>query len=414
MSNMQTQWRKLSVLSVAGALSWLGSSLTTFAVMLRDKDEIGAIGVSYYALAFAVPVIVLSPISGWIADKFSTLTVLIPLLSIMGLSSMTLAFDLPLWWTPIALIITATAGAPVGPAFQAAIVTISNKDDLPRVNGLMQSSSSVGMLFAPALGGILVKTTGYVWPFIIDAISFWLLALTVLLLGVNRKPVAHEKGEKMSALEGMKFAFGDPLIRAIVILLGVLIIALASVNVGEIFLAQDELGADELIYGIIGALFAGGSILGAVVTAAVKLKPRFHGAAVVASIALLTLCVTSMSLAPHWGYLMVLSLLAGFGNSGLNAYAIGIVMSRAPQAMLGRVNAAIGAVITTGSVLGMVIAGRAIDAFGVRPALLTGGLIAAGVLVVLAPAVLRAGRAHRIEEPTESAEQIAQDTEPQH
>ena len=411
---MQTQWRKLTILSIAGALSWLGSALTTFAVMLRDKDEIGPIGVSYYALAFAVPIIVLSPISGWIADKFSTRTVLIPLLTIMGLSSMTLALDLPLWWTPIALLITASAGAPVGPAFQAAIVTISNKDDLPRVNGLMQSSSSVGMLLAPALGGILVKTTGYFWPFVIDAVSFWLLALAVVLIGVNRKPVQHEKGEKLSVLEGMRFVFTDELIRAIVILVGVLIIALASVNIGEIFLVQDVLKGDELVYGITGALFATGSILGAVATASVKLKPRFHSVAVVSSIGLLVLCVLGMSLAPHWWVVMVLSLLAGFGNSGLNAYAIGIVMARSPEKMLGRVNAAIGAVITSGNVLGTVIAGRAIAAFDVRSVLFTGSLIALVVLVVFAPAVLRAGREHRSAELPESVEPTAQDTEPQH
>ncbi len=42
---VKTPWRKLYVLSFAGALSWLGSTLTTFTVILRDKDNIGAIGV---------------------------------------------------------------------------------------------------------------------------------------------------------------------------------------------------------------------------------------------------------------------------------------------------------------------------------------------------------------------------------
>ncbi|MEY4449689.1 MAG: hypothetical protein RLZZ304_64, partial [Actinomycetota bacterium] len=48
---MKTNWRKLHILGVAGAISWAGSSLTTFAVILRDKDEIGPIGVSLVLLS---------------------------------------------------------------------------------------------------------------------------------------------------------------------------------------------------------------------------------------------------------------------------------------------------------------------------------------------------------------------------
>ena len=49
----------------------------------------------------------------------------------------------------------------------------------------MQTYASFGTLFAPALGGILVSTTGYVWPFVIDGISFVILGAALLLLGIN-------------------------------------------------------------------------------------------------------------------------------------------------------------------------------------------------------------------------------------
>jgi len=205
----------------------------------------------------------------------------------------------------------------------------------------------------------------------------------------------------------------DQLIRSMVILVAVIVIALGSVNVGEVFLAQDELGANEFIYGIISMLFAGGSIVGSLGTAALKLPLKFHARAVVISLVVLTATVLSMSLAWHWWVLMVLSVIAGLGNSVLNAYAVGIIMTKAPQDKLGRILAAIGAVIQTGSVAGIVIAGQAINLFGVRNVLMVGALISAVVVFVLAPAVLRAGREHRIEEPKESAEPIAQDTEPQ-
>ncbi|MFM5904592.1 MAG: MFS transporter [Micrococcales bacterium] len=402
---MQTPWRKLYVLSFAGALSWLGSSLSTFAVILRDKDHVGAAGVSLYLLAFTVPSIFMAPMSGLIADKFSSRQVILPALTIMGLSSASLATDLPLWWTPIALLITACAGTFVGPSMQAVQVVVTAPEDLPRVSGLMQSMSAAGMLFAPALGGILVSTTGYFWPFVIDAISFWLLALAFLAINLNRKPVEHKREERLSALAGLKFVFSDRLIRALVILVAVLIISLSSFNVGEVFLVKDELKASTFIFGIISAMFPAGSIVGSVLTAAIKLPTQRHALATIAGIATIIFMMLGLSLATEWWMALVFSFFAGVGNSGLNAYAMSIIMTRSPKEALGRVNAAIGAVIQTGGALGIVIAGAAIAAFSVRPVMLVGGLVSLVILAVFGPEVLRAGKHHR--ENAETNDEVA-------
>ncbi len=393
-----TPWRKLYILSFAGALSWLGSALTTFAVILRDKDHIGAGGVSLYLVAFGLPSIFMAPVSGWVADRFSSRQVVLPALAVMGLSSFSLSQGLPIWWTPFALLITACAGTLVGPSMQAAQVAITNPDDLPRVTGLMQSMASAGTLFAPALGGILVSTTGYFWPFVIDAISFWLLAVVFFAINVNRKSVQHQAGQKVNAMDGLKVVFSDRLIRALVILVGVLIIALGSFNVGEVFLVKDQLHASTFIYGIVAALFAAGSIIGALLTAAIKVPATKHAAAALVGIAGIILSMLGLSLAPHWWVAMVFSFTAGISNSMLNAYAISIIMTRSPAEALGRVNAAIGAVIASGSVLGIVVAGVAIAQFGVRPALFVGAVLSAIILAIFGPEVVRAGRGHKAAE----------------
>lgn len=400
---MQTPWKKLYILSFAGALSWLGSALTTFTVILRDKDTVGADGISGYLLVFAVPSILLSPISGLIADKFSSRTVIIPSVFIMGLSSLSLVMNLPHWWTPIALFITACMGNFVGPAWQAAEVSVTAVEDRPRVTGLMQSTSMTGTLFAPALGGLLVSQYGYFWPFVIDAVSFWLLGIIFLAININRKPVAHAEGEKTRAIDGLKFVFADQLIRAIVILVAVLIIALGVINVGEVFLLKDELQASDFIYGLAGTIFAAASIVGSLGSAALKIPQRFHATIVVGSIAVMVVCVGLFSFAWHWGVVLALSAITGLSNSLLNAYAIGTIMRRAPQEKLGRINAAIGAIIQTGSVSGLLIAGQSIKLLGVRNALLVGAIVSAIIVVVFSPAVLKANRQSHPEPAQQSA-----------
>lgn len=389
---MKTPWRKLYVLAIAGAFSWLGSELTTFAVILRDKDTIGPAGVSLYLLAFGIPSILMSPISGWVADKFSTRQVILPSLLVMGAGSISLAVGWPIWWTPIALLITAFAGTLVSPASQAAQISITNKIDVPRVTGLMQSMSAAGMLFAPALGGILVSTTGYVWPFVIDAVSFWTLAVVFLSLQINRKPTTHGTGEKVHFLAGLKFVFNDPLIRALIILVSVLVVSLSTFNVGEVFLVKDELHASTLIYGIVGAMYAGGSILGSALTAAIKMPVKFHAAASVAGMALVSLTMLGFALVANWWIAMILALFTGIAGAFLNTYAISIIMTRAPSEALGRVNAVVGAMINTGFVIGVVISGVAIANFSVRPVLMVGALLSILTMAIFSPEVLRAER----------------------
>jgi MFS family permease len=380
------------MLGVAGALSWMGSSMTTFTVILRDKDAVGPIGVSFILLSMMIPTIVFAPVAGLVADKFSTRQLIPPLLVFMGLSNLTLAFNPPQWWTYVALAVTASCGVAVGASFNAALPTIAAKDDVPRAMGIQQTYSSFGNLFAPALAGILVAASGYFWPFIIDAITFFILATTILLLKINRPGVVHEEGEKLKAMDGVREVFGDDLMRSLVILLAVLILALGVINVGEVFLITDELGGDAFIYGLAGSLFAIGSVTGGATASLIKVPIARQPSIVVGAIGALVLTVIGLSQAPHWGVALALSFVAGVGNSMLNAYGIGIIIRRSKSETRGRVMAAVSATVTFSSVSASGMAGLLIGIFGVREVLLVGGVISAVVLIVLGPAVLRAGR----------------------
>ena len=385
-----TNWKKLHILGVAGALSWMGSSMTTFTVILRDKDAVGPLGVSFILLSMMLPTIVLAPVAGLVADKFSTRTLIPPLLVVMGLSNLTLAFSPPHWWTYVALGLTASCGVAVGASFNAALPTIATKDDVPRAMGIQQTYSSFGNLFAPALAGILVAASGYFWPFVIDAISFFVLAAAVLLLGINRLGVVHETGEKLRALDGAREVMGDTLMRSLVILVGALVLTLGVINVGEVFLVTDVLGASAFEYGLVGSAFAIGSVLGGVSASAIKLPDAKQPGMVVLAIATMVLAIFGLALSWHWIVALIMSFVAGIGNSLLNAYAVGIIIRRSNEDTRGRVMASIGAIITTASVSASGAGGILIGIFGVRAVLVVGAVLSALTVVIFAPAVLRA------------------------
>ena len=183
----------------------MGSTLTTFAVVLQYKDEYGPNGVSAIMLSMILPTILAAPYAGVLADKVRAAVLLPVLLSVMGLSTFMLSFDLGFIWSLVFLAITATCGTPVGASFNATLANYSTPDDLPRVMGLLQTGSSLGSMLGPGLAGYLVTVTGsFAWSFRIDAASFFILAFAVVALRIDRKPQPHGEDEKIRAMDGVK------------------------------------------------------------------------------------------------------------------------------------------------------------------------------------------------------------------
>lgn len=370
----------------------MGSSLTTFAVILRDKDAVGPTGVSIILLSMLVPNLLMAPFSGQIADRFPSRRVVPLALLAMSISTLSIALIPQTWWAPFALFTTATFGSMVGASSSATVGYVSRPEDMARVTGIQQTYVSMGSLAGPAAGGILVGTTGYFWPFIIDSISFLILALVFLSTGLNRPSVQHVEGEKPRALDGFRFLFSQPVLRAIMIILMVVILALGVISVGEVFLIVDELGASEITYGLIGALFAGGSLVSALMLQALKIRTEHQSIGLLISLSLTVTSFAVLSQVQEIWLAAVIYFLAGFGNAGVNIFAIGQVQRLAKEEVRGRIMAAVQGSVTAGNLASLGFGGILIGIFGVREVFFAGGILALTALVVFGPQLLRAGK----------------------
>lgn len=390
---MKTNWTKLRLLAAAGSISWMGSTLTTFTVILQFKDEFGPSGVSAIMLAMVLPTILAAPFAGVLADRINS-GILIPvMLSIMGLSTFMLSLELGYFWSLFFLAVTATCGTPVGASFNATLATYSTAEDLPRVTGLMQTGSSLGAMFGPGLAGFLVATTdSYVWPFRIDSASFFILAFAIVALRISRKPEPRDKSEKVRALDGVKIIIKNPLVRSLVLLITMVIFSISVINIGEVFLVMDELGADSITYGLVASTFALGSVLGAATTTIVKVAEQRHALIAITALVVLSGIVLGLAFAWHWMVVAVAWFIGGIFNAGLNAYGISLIMNRTPESARGRVMASVAAMFSTASVTGMGIAGILISVFGIRSVLGAAGVLCLFFVAVLAPAVVKANR----------------------
>lgn len=383
-----TRWKAIHGIAVARAVGDFGTALVIWALIFRERDQ-GPIAVSALFIAAGLPYILLGPWAGWLADRFSTKQI-IPIVSVAQVG-LTLVFiiDKPFWAVLGVVFLYNVAGAVDSPAWQSVIPEITAPEDLTRAYGISLGYSSVANIASPVAAGVLVATTGYVWPFIIDAISFALLAFVPFVLNVNRPGHRPHADQKESAIAGYRHLWGDPLLKAVTAMLGAFILTIGVVNTGEVFLVMDELGANETIYGIVTALWAVGNLVGSALlgwkTIHLSKQPR----ALVLSVWVLGTGILGIAIAPELWVVAVINAIIGIGSAVLHTVAGSILMLRTPEPIRGRVNAAFNGIVNFGNLISTAFAGIAIAAWGVREVMVGGSLLALATLVVWGRKVYR-------------------------
>jgi MFS family permease len=304
---------------------------------------------------------------------------------------LTLVFiiDSPLW-VVVGLVFAYNVIAAVeSPAWQALIPGLARSEDLSRVYGLSQGYTSAAQIASPVAAGILVGTTGYVWPFLIDAMSFVVLALAPFLLRVNRPGQVIQLEHRESTLVGYRHLWGDPLLRAVTVLLGTFILALGAVNTGEVFLVMDILGADETTYGFIAAIWAVGNLVGSVLLGVRAISQPNQPRWLVFSLWVIGTGVLAISLSPSLWFVAIANGVTGVGSAYLHATATSILMTNTPEKIRGRVNAAFAGFMSFGNIIATALAGVLIAALGVREVMIACGFLSLGALAVWGRAVYR-------------------------
>jgi len=384
----KTQWSKIQAMAIARAFSLLGTELTIFTLVFREKDQ-GAAAVAALFIVGTIPMILFAPWAGTVADRFSTKTV-IPIASVIGGASIfAQTQELPTWLILTLLFIANTCASVVGPTWGKLTPTLAKKEDIGRAMGTIQSYFSIAGLFGPALAGFLVAKTGFVVTFLMDGFFTTLIALVPFILNLNHKPQPLEPGEKTSVAAGFKFMMDNALLRSLVILVFGMVLCMSVVNVGDVFLLTETMGADSFIYGLVGTGFALGTLLFSAFTGSRKVLPRTELIILGFGMAILSLSGFGVGVAPNYWFIMVIWFIAGMGNATINSYGVGMMIKVTPHEVQGRVFAAFGAIVSVASIGSMSVAGYLIGAFGVREVFVIAGALAFVAFAILFPTVYR-------------------------
>jgi len=382
----KTQWSKIQAMAIARAFSMLGSELTLFTLVFREKEQ-GPAAVAALFIAGTLPMIIFSPWAGTIADRFSTKQV-IPIFSLIGGAAVFCQTQhLATWLILTLLFISNTCASVVAPTWGKLTPTLATKDDIGRAMGTIQTYFSMAMLLGPFVAGLLVSKTGFIATFVIDGIFTTLIAFMPFILKVNHKPEAKEEGEKTKVTEGFIFIFRNKFLRALVIMVFGVVLCMSVINVGDVFLLTNIMKADALIYGLVGGCFAVGTLVCSLIIGARKASPRAELLLLGIGTAVLSLSGLAVGLAPNYWFVMVVWFFAGSANATINTYGVGMMIKAIPHEVQGRAFAAFNAIISIASIGSMSVAGLVIGVFGVREVFITAGILSAISYVILYPTV---------------------------
>jgi len=381
--------RSVIAVSVGRGVSVLGDQIALYALLFRAKHDIGHMGVALVILAGTIPLVVLAPWAGQLVDSVQTRPILLAALAGQFALCLGLTFSRS-YWSLLCIALLAAGTAVLNPAWSALVPSLVTDEQLPKASGLQQSWSTLAQIAGPFVGGLLVEVSGYFTPIVVDAVTFAALLIVVMVLRLDRTPEARVGPRpRGDAFAGIMTLWQDTFLRALMITLCAFVLAISLINVVDLFFITDTLHGSPGAFGLTGALFGIGMLAtSSTITRQLRLE-KSHERWTIIGCALLSVGVAIEGFSTSIPEAMVGFFIAGLGNGFANVH-VGVLMIRqVEEARRGRVIAAVGALISAASVIGMVIGGIAATSFDPRAVLLAGGLGSGLLLMVTARPVLR-------------------------
>jgi predicted MFS family arabinose efflux permease len=262
-----------------------------------------------------------------------------------------------------------------------------NERVMSQANSLIEGGSSLAVLIGPALAGALIPVIGAPNVLYVDAATYAISFLLILLFVPRRKPVAAGD-EAHGMLAGLRFLFRDPLLGPMAAVVTGFGFVSAGFSAGLPVYAYDEFDGSARLAGLFYAALGAGAVVGSLfaVFAVRKMAPlKLAGLAILA----FAVPMWVLPFLPPAPVVVTALFVAMLFTPLINGPTLGVLTARTPDVLRAKVLAAVISVNTLAAPLGFLAAGQVLEHWGVVPLFAT---VAAGITMlalVFASIVLR-------------------------
>ncbi|HLV05248.1 MFS transporter [uncultured Georgenia sp.] len=372
---------------VANVGTWMQRIAQDWLVLTVLSDDSGlAIGI-VTGLQF-VPMLLLSPYAGLLADRLPRRKLLIATQSALGilaaaLGVLVLSGYAELWHVYVFALLLGIVTALDNPVRQTFVAEMVPPASLPNAVGLNSASFNAARLIGPGVSGLLIAVVGPGWVFIINALSF---AATILSLTLMRKDELHELPHtsrgKGQIREGLAYVRGRSDIVTILVVVGVVGALGLNFQMTSAVMVREVFDRQAGEYGVLGSIMAIGSLGGALLAARRK-RPRVR--LVLAAAFAFGVSSGLMALMPSYELYALMTIPVGFSSLTMMTAANATVQMSTDPVFRGRVMSLYMMVFLGTTPIGAPIVGWIAETFGARWSVGIGSV--AAILVAVAAAL---------------------------
>jgi MFS family permease len=339
--------------------------------------QLGLLGLAQF-----VPLMLLTPVAGWAADRFerrrvASIANFVDLLIAATLGWLTYADHLSL---PILFLMAALHGVArvfVGPSMSAIAPNIVPPEALPRAIAMSSIAWQSASVVGPAAGGLLYAAHAPL-PYWVAAC---LLALSITAVGaikpVYPPPMQGNPHPVAQMIDGLRYTFNERF------LLGAITLDLFAVLLGGATALLPVYARDILSIGPegLGQLRAAPALGAAIIALALSFRPLRHNVGVKMLWAVVLFGVATLVFGVSKSYFLSLGALAVLGAADMLSVYVrsSLIQLNTPDTMRGRVNSVSGLAISASNELGEMQSGLAAALLGPVGAVVFGG---AGAILV--------------------------------
>jgi predicted MFS family arabinose efflux permease len=394
--------RDFRLLFAGQLVSMVGNQFTMVAIafqvysLTRSSLQVGAV-----SMAQLGPLVLGALIGGALGDSLDRRRVLLAASAVLSLTSGALALNATITHASVLAIYLVSAvaagfGGVVSTACSAAVPSLVRTDQLTAAYASMQVADQVGMVAGPAVSGILIGTVGLRWVYGLDAATFVLSMLALLMMS----PLPPASGAGRPGLgpiaKGIRYVLGRQVLFAVYLIdLNATVLGLPTALFPELARSVFHGGPDVL--GYMYASPAAGALIGALTTGWLK-GIRRRAWAVTAAVSVWGGVIVAFGFVQVlWAGLCLLAL-AGWADVISAVLRDTILQTSVSEPFRGRVTSVQMAVVEGGPRLGALESGAVAAAVSAQFSVVFGGLACvagAFALTALLPGFRHYGDRHQ-------------------
>lgn len=374
-------------LLISNVGTWMQvTALGYLVVKMAGTASLASLDVGILGASSAVPVVLLSPLAGVVADRYPRRAVLFITNGIQIATALLLAVlisteHIALWEIFTIAGIRSGTQAFDAPARQSWVPLLVPRAYLGSAIGLNSVAFNAPSVLGPPLAGILILGAGVSASFYINAVLTFAVVAALAFMRPSPPSSTVREGVLSSILAGVRFLVGHTVLRSVVAMLVVMCLLVRPYSQLMPAYAAHVVRVDARGLGILLAATGAGAILGSLVTAFVPERWRtavwFASALLMAAGTIVLGLVHSFTVAVVVLVFIGLAVLSFAGSSNV------MLQSMSPDDMRGRAISVFSMIILGLIPAGSLLLGSLATLVGLEASLVAGGALALVVTLAI-------------------------------